>query len=136
MHKIKEAWRKKQVAVVLFLDVQSTFPNVVKEVLLHNMKTWAVPSKFIQTTRMMLTDQSTRLSFDDFLSNPFPINNGNNQGCPLSMMFYVFYNTGLLQLSPSGSPDEGQFGFVDDVALLVTSTTIDTTHQKLKNMME
>ena len=135
-HKIKEAWRKRQVAAVLFLDVRGAFPNVVKEVLLHNMKIWAVPSQFIQMTSMMLTDRSTRLSFDDFVSNPFPINNGNNQGCLLSMMFYAFYNAGLLQLSPPDSPDEGQFGFVDDVALLATGPTIDATHQKLRNMME
>ena len=37
-HSIKEAWRNKKVASVLFLDVQGAFQNVVKEVLLHNMR--------------------------------------------------------------------------------------------------
>ena len=36
-HTIKEAWRSKKVASALFLDIQGAFPNVVKEVLLHNM---------------------------------------------------------------------------------------------------
>ena len=87
-------------------------------------------------TQMMLTDRRTRLSFDDHLSTPIPITNGNNQGCPLSMMFYAFYNAGLLELSPNNSPDERQFGFVDDVALLATGSTFEATHQKLKDMME
>lgn len=87
-------------------------------------------------TELMLTERRTRLSFDDYLTTPIPITNGNNQGCPLSMMFYAFYNAGLLELSPPESPDERQFGFVDDVALLATGNTIEEAHRKLKNMME
>ena len=123
-------------ASVLFLDVQGAFPNVVKEVLIHNMKSRGVPTQYIVMTKMMLTNRQTRLSFDDYLSTPIPITNGNNQGCPMLMMFYAFYNAGLLELSPPGSTDERQFGFVDDVTLLATGPTFVETHEKLKSMME
>jgi hypothetical protein len=109
---------------------------VVKEVLIHIMRTRAVPPQYIQTTQLMLSDRRTRLSFDDFLSDFIPINNGNNQGCPLSMLFYAFYNTGLLELSPPNSRDESQFGYVDDVALLATGKSFADTHGKLIDMME
>ena len=56
MHTIKEAWRKCKVASVLFLDVQGAFPNMVKEVLIHNMRTQGVPSQYIRMTQLMLTD--------------------------------------------------------------------------------
>ena len=135
-HTIKESWRKRKVASVLFLDVQGVFLNIVKEVLKHNMKSWGVPSKYITMTEMMLTDRHTRLSFDDHLSAPIAITNGNNQGCPLSMMFYAFYNAGLLELSPPNTPDENQFGFVDDVTLLATGSNFAETHRRLKSMME
>ena len=36
--KIKDTWRAKKVALILFLDIQAAFPNTVKERLLHNMK--------------------------------------------------------------------------------------------------
>ena len=135
-HTIKEAWRGKKVASVLFLDVQGAFPNVVKEVLLHNMNIWGVPTAYVKLTNALLMGRNTRLSFDDFTSDPIAINNGNNQGCPLLMIFYVFYNAGLIQLSPHDSTDESQFGFVDNVALLATGLNFEETHQKLKNMME
>ena len=135
-HTIKESWRRRKVASVLFLDVQGAFPNVVKEVLTHNMRSRGVPSKYIRMTEMMLTGRHTRLSFDDYLSAPIPITNRNNQGCPLSMMFYTFYNAGLLELSPPNTPDENQFGFVDDVALLATGRTFEETHRRLRDMME
>ena len=135
-HMIKEAWRNRKVASALFLDVQGAFPNVVKEVLLHNMRTQGVPSTYIHLTNTLLTGRITRLSFDDFISNLIKINNGNNQGCPLSMIFYAFYNAGLLKLSPPNSTDKSQFGFVDDVVLLATGDTFEETHHKLQNMME
>lgn len=134
-HSIKEAWRRKKVASVLFLDVQGAFPNVVKEVLLHNMRTRSVPPEYIRVTELILTGRRTKLSFDDFLSEFIAIHNGNNQGCPLSMIFYAFYNAGLLEISPPNAPDEKQFGFVDDVALLATGDNFAETYDKLTNMM-
>jgi hypothetical protein len=132
---IKDAWIKKKVASVLFLDVQGAFPNVVKEVLLHNMRQRGVPSEYIKVTERMLTGCKTKLSFNDFISEFIPINNGNNQGCPLSMIFYVFYNAGLLEISPPNAKDEKQFGYVDDVALLATGDNLTETYTKLADMM-
>ena len=132
---IKDAWRSKKVASVLFLDVQGAFPNVVKKVLLHNMRLRGVPSEYIRVTELMLTGRKTRLSFDDFLSAFIPIDNGNNQGCPLSMLFYAFYNAGLLEISHPDCKDEKQFGFVDDVALLAVGSDFTETYQKLSDMM-
>jgi ribonuclease HI len=134
-HTIKEAWRGKKIASVLFLDVQGAFPNVVKEVLLHNMRTRGVPPEYIKVTELILTGRRTKLSFDDFISEFIAINNGNNQGCPLSMLYYAFYNAGLLDISPPHAPDEKQFGFVDDVALLATGDNFTETYAKLTDMM-
>ena len=107
-HSIKEVWRRKKVASVLFLDIQGAFPNIVKETLLHNMRQRGVPTKYIMVTELILTGRKTKLLFDDYLSSFIPTTNGNNQGCPLSMIFYAFYNTGLLESSPPGAPDEKQ----------------------------
>ena len=52
------------------------------------------------------------------------------------MIFYAFYNAGLLELSPPDSVDERQFGFVDDVALLAMGPTFEEAHRKLRDMME
>jgi hypothetical protein len=99
------------------------------------MRQRSVPTKYVRLVELMLTGRKTKLSFDDFTSELISINNGNNQGCPLSMIFYAFYNAGLLEISPPNSRDEAQFGFVDDVALLATGDNFDETHKKIKDMM-
>jgi hypothetical protein len=38
MYRIKNAWRKKKVASVLFLDIKGAFPNAVPEKLVQNMR--------------------------------------------------------------------------------------------------
>jgi hypothetical protein len=83
----------------------------------------------------MLTGRKTKLSFDDFFSNFIAIDNSNNQGCPLSMIFYAFYNAGLLEISPPTATNEQQFGYVDDVALLAIGHNLTETHDKLREMM-
>ena len=47
VHKIKDAWRAKKVASILFLDIQAAFLNTVKDQLLHNMKSRRIPTTYI-----------------------------------------------------------------------------------------
>jgi hypothetical protein len=56
---IKNAWRAGKIAMALFLDIQGTFPNMVKDQLLHNMKTRRVPSCFINLIALKLTGRTT-----------------------------------------------------------------------------
>lgn len=54
MYMIKDTWRKKQVVLVLFLNIEGAFPNVVNERLLHNLKMRWVPIKLVEFICNML----------------------------------------------------------------------------------
>jgi hypothetical protein len=133
-HKIKDAWHVGKVAVALFLDVQGAFPNTVKDRLIHNMKTLRVPSCYIRLTKNMLSNRKTQLIFDDFTSDPTDINNGTTQGCPLSMLFYSFYNAPLIKVAKNKG--ETSIGFVDDTMFLVVADSLQDAHNMIKDMME
>jgi hypothetical protein len=133
-HSVKDAWQAGNTAVALFLDIQGAFPNTVKDRLIHNLKARRVPSCYICLITNMLTNQKTRLHFDDIVSDPIPIDNGTTQGCPLSMGLYAFYNAPLIEVAMSRT--EIALGFVDDSTFLVTSKTLDDTHKMIKDMME
>ena len=98
------------------------------------MKTRRVPTIYIKLFDRMLSNRTTRLRFDDFLSDPIHINNGTTQGCPLSMLLYVFYNADLIDIAKG--KNELSTGFVDDCAFVAVADTLDETHTILKDMME
>ena len=62
-----------------------------------------------------MAEQSTIISFDGFETAPIRIRNGVDQGCPLSVILYIFYNAGLLRIAQDKS--ELNVGFMDDITL-------------------
>jgi hypothetical protein len=51
VHKIKDAWCKRQVTVVLFLDIEGAFPNTVTSKLVHSMRKRGLPRKLVNFTQ-------------------------------------------------------------------------------------
>ena len=134
VHKIKEAWRRKKAASILFLNIQAAFSSTAKEQLFHNMRSRQVPSIYINLFEHMLSNHQTQIHFNDFMSDPISITIGTTQGCTLSMLLYTIYNADLVDIAKGKS--EVSTGFVDDCTFIVTGDTLEATHQILKNMME
>lgn len=132
--RIREAWRRGSVASVLYLDVEGAFPNAVTSRLIHNLRKRRVATKYVNYICSLLQDRNTRLKFDDYQSDPMPIDNGIGQGDPLSMLLYIIYNADILDI-PTGM-EEGAAGYVDDAYLIATGPSFKETTKKLKEMME
>ena len=76
----------------------------------------------------MPTGRTTHLKFNDFISEPLPIDNGTTQGDPSSMLFFSFYNSPLISVATS--VDKLLAGFVDNLMLLVVSDCCETSKKK------
>ena len=81
----------------------------------------------------MLTSHRTKLRFDDYLSDWFPLDNGIGQGDPLLMVLYLCYNADILEV-PSGKCEMG-LGYVDDVAFVAAASSFSKAHKLLESMM-
>jgi ribonuclease HI/exonuclease III len=132
-YRTKDAWRKRKVASVLFLDIEGAFPNAVPEKLIRNMNKRGVPTKIINLTANMLTNRETRLRFDDHTSDAIPINNGIGQGDPLSMGLYQYYNADLLSVPTEAN--QLAIAYVDDAIIFASGNTFEDTHRDLVDMM-
>ncbi len=132
-YRIKDAWQKGKVALVLFLDIKGAFPNAVPEKLIYNLRKRKVPLKIIDFIEEMLANRATRLRFDNYKSDIIPIDNGIGQGDPLSMGLYQYYNADLLDI-----PDEANqltIAYVNNALLYAAASTFEETHEILKRMM-
>ena len=132
-YRIKDAWRKKQVVAVLFLDIEGAFPNVVNKRLIHNLKSRRVPTKIVEFIHNMLREQYTALKFDDFISYQIALDNGIGQGDPLSMVLYQYYNANLIDIPAAAN--KAAAGYIDNAILIATATTFLEARDILENMM-
>jgi hypothetical protein len=107
---------------------------MVKEQLIHNMCLRRVLDCFTNIAQLSLMGCTTKLKFNDFTSEPFPLVNSTTQGNPSSMNYYSFYNTPLIDTASSA--DELSMRFVNNSMMLTNSDSLEQCHKKLKNMME
>lgn len=131
---VKEAWRRGEVATALLLDVKGAFPSVHIPMLLHELRTSGVPSEYVDWIDNRLRYRWTKIVFDDFESEPFPIENGLDQGCPGSGVYWNIYNAPVLKLLRSRAKEHGVV-FMDDKTILTTGPNFTVTHQKLEDVM-
>lgn len=134
VQRIKEAWRKNKVVSILFLDMEGAFPNAVTKHLIHNLRKCRIPNAYITFIEKLLTGRHTKLKFDDFVSESIKILNRIGQGGPLSMIFYIMYNTDLLDI-PENEEKEDTLGYVDNVALMAVGKDFKETTARLEQMM-
>ena len=133
VHKIKDAWRKRQVTAVLFLDIEGAFPNAVTSKLIHSMKKRSLPDSLTKFAKLMLERRTTLLRFDDHTSDHIMLDNGIGQGDPLSMALYQYYNADILEIP--NRPQESAEAYVDDAILIATAKTFEEAHEILAEMM-
>ncbi|KAF8875639.1 hypothetical protein BD779DRAFT_1449924, partial [Infundibulicybe gibba] len=81
-----------------------------------------------------LEGRKTILTFDDYRSEPFNVENGLDQGDPFSLICYVIYNSGILDIPEKNGGETGLL-YVDDAAIIATGKDFKETHHKLKKMM-
>ncbi|RDX41825.1 hypothetical protein OH76DRAFT_1306070, partial [Lentinus brumalis] len=94
-----------------------------------------VPKEYVQWLRVKLDGRRTMLKFDDFTSDPFLIERGIDQGCPLSVILYTFYNAALVEAADPAKGETAE-GSMDDVAVLATGWTFSEVHAQLKDFMK
>lgn len=109
----KDAWRRGQEVAAIFMDVKAAFPTTVIPRLIHDMRRYGIPEEYTQWIARKAEGRETILAFDDYQSEPFPVNNGLDQGCNLSPFLYRFYNADQIKAS-EGRKHELATNYADD----------------------
>jgi ribonuclease HI/endonuclease/exonuclease/phosphatase family metal-dependent hydrolase len=132
---VKDAWRRGKVVTILFLDVKGAFPSVAIDRMVHELRAAGIPKAHADWMVRRLRGRKTTMSFDDFQSSEFGIDNGLDQGDPISGITYMIYNGGILECLDEKNGELGAL-FIDDAYLLTIGDTLVETHAKVKHIME
>ena len=131
---IKNAWRRGEVVEALFLDIKAAFPSVLLEQLIHNMRKRGISKQYTDWIRNRVKGRSMQITFDDFTSCRVSLEQGIDQGCPLSGVLFQFYNAGILDITVK-SQGEDSVAVVDNTTILVKGADLQETNEKLIEVM-
>ncbi len=91
--------------------------------------------KIVRWVESFLAERSTMLTFDDYTSDCVPVPTGVLQGSPLSVILYLIYSPGLLEVSSMVLENKDKIlGFIEDMAMIVVSKTIEENLGKLQKL--
>ncbi|KAH6588713.1 hypothetical protein BASA50_010514 [Batrachochytrium salamandrivorans] len=114
---------------VLFIDIRKAFDTVPVGALLWKLQNMGFPRRTLAFLKALYTSSSARARADSLLSDPFPVQRGVRQGCPLSgLLFNLFINDILDGVAPITVPGLSRdtnpirgLMYADDVAVFADS---------------
>ncbi|KAH9250260.1 hypothetical protein BASA81_011941 [Batrachochytrium salamandrivorans] len=114
---------------VLFIDIQKAFDTVPVGALLWKLQNMGFPRRTLAFLKALYTSSSARARAGSLLSDPFPVQRGVRQGCPLSgLLFNLFINDildGVAPITVPGLPRDTTpirgLMYADDVAVFADS---------------
>ncbi|KAH9272952.1 hypothetical protein BASA83_004845 [Batrachochytrium salamandrivorans] len=114
---------------VLFIDIQKAFATVPVGALLWKLQNMGFPRRTLAFLKALYTSSSARARAGSLLSDPFPVQRGVRQGCPLSgLLFNLFINDildGVAPITVPGLPQDTNpirgLMYADDVAVFADS---------------
>jgi hypothetical protein len=113
---------------MLLIDVSQAFPSVSHDHLVRSLERKRVPTACVHLIASFLDSRSTRLVFDDHVSDPCAVPNGLHQGSLLSALLYLIYANQLLH-------GRDTVEYIDDNMRLETGWTVDKTSGILHDHM-
>ncbi|RDL35893.1 uncharacterized protein BP5553_06505 [Venustampulla echinocandica] len=136
LERIYTAWYASGVDIAshLLLEVSSAFDNVSHPRLIHNLRKRRVDLQTLMLIDSFLEDRTTTLHVGMDTSAPFRTSTGIPQGSPLSPILYLFYNADLLEIGSRPDQNMCSSGYIDDVAILVSSRTTEEKCKRLKQV--
>ena len=78
---------------------------------------------------------NTTGSFNDYKSEPIPVDNGLDQGCNLAMYGYRFFNAAQIEGSV-GKKDELATNFADDASCATSAKTLEEAAEKMRTLFQ
>ncbi|KAH6588424.1 hypothetical protein BASA50_010739 [Batrachochytrium salamandrivorans] len=114
---------------VLFIDIRKAFDTVPVGALLWKLQNMGFPRRTLAFLKALYTSSSARARAGSLLSDPFPVQRGVRQGCPLSgLLFNLFINDildGVAPITVTGLPRDTNpirgLMYADDVAVFADS---------------
>ena len=136
---------KKLTGALVNLDWEKAFDKVDWNFLIKIMKKLGFPEFITKWLMVLYTDITSSCMVNGFITKEFSIERGVRQGCPMSMITYVFFQEPLYRaieknnrIIPFGLPHQKtkEIGYADDTTICINDDEGFLEAFKLINMFE
>ena len=134
MEKIHATWKKKLTTTAFLLDVSDVFDNVFHRRLLHNLRKRKIENAMLKWIVNFINNRRIKFRLSNFESKWIYVNTGISQDFSFSLIFYLFYNPDLLTNLNNVQLNVTFLDYIDDIAVLIISETIEINIQKLESV--
>ena len=122
-----------KVATLMSMDVAGAFDTVSHQRLIHNLQKQKISKWIADWVKSFLTERKTRLSIYR-QTTKYQVQMGIPQRSFLSFILYLFYNANLLEICNRPGTNTSAMGFIDDVNVLVYSTSTEENCKILERL--
>ena len=136
LEQVHAAWRNGGVASLLCLDVQGAFDNVSHKRLLHCLRKRKIGGAMLAWCESFLSDRHTYIQLGDHRSPRTRVRTGIAQGSPVSPIFYIFYNSDLLESCTNRTQRTQATGYIDDTSIMVMGDSAEENVEELYRLHE
>uniref|UniRef100_A0A670JS00 Reverse transcriptase domain-containing protein n=1 Tax=Podarcis muralis TaxID=64176 RepID=A0A670JS00_PODMU len=81
--------RNDKEAVMMFVDAEKAFDNVIWEFMLRNLEHMEVGEDLLNGIKAIYTEQKAKLIINNVVTEEIKIQKGTRQGCPLSPLLFI-----------------------------------------------
>jgi ribonuclease HI len=131
MNRTQQAWKGKEIAGALLMDVKSAFNNVSKAHLGKRMEALELEPDLIRWANSFMTGRQVKLVLDGETGDASPVDTGIPQGSPAAPILFVTYLSGIFDEVERAVPGIKGLSFADDIAWWVKGEDEDEVAAKL-----
>lgn len=131
---VRDSLRQGYVVSALFLNISGAFPNISIPMLIHNMRKRGIPEEYTRWLEHQLKGQKTTLHLDGYKSVLRNVDNGLEQGCSGSPLWFLFSNADLIEDNIFTKDDTGT-AFINNTYYAARAKTPEESNTKLEKIM-
>jgi hypothetical protein len=132
MNRAQEAWKRKEIAGVLLMDVKGAFDHVSRGRLLARMVEMRIESNLVRWVSSFMEGRRIRMVIDGCERAERNVQTGIPQGSPISPILFAIYLSGVFETVEASVPGAQALSFADDVAWMVTGKNVADITEKLE----
>lgn len=137
LSQIRAAWEEPgAVATALSLDMSGAFDRVIRERLVHILRSKGIPRSIYGWVNSFMANRRTTLAFGNQETEGFDLPGGVPQGSSISPILFLFYNAELIEQCGETNSRLDRIGFVDDMNIVAFGRSTEDNCRRLERAHE